>query len=150
MDLTLAFLAEIVFWSFVSLVALSETLRYCGICEERISSPNESEYRVDVKPINRFCSAAGDYRNTSSGNDSEDRVIMKGVNSYSDRSKRSMANLDVRGRVSFGRRGDNSLREIRRQQRSMKTKYAENSDNLLYYILYKRITEEYYFNLQQR
>lgn len=138
MDFVLGLLAEIVFWSFFSLVTLSETMRVrrLNIFGKRIRSQNDSEDRVD----------------TATGNDSDDLVEITRVNSDSDECKVSMPNVELRGRISFGGRGDkkrNSLREIRRQQRSMKAKYLENPDNLLYYIFYKKITEKYYLSLQQ-
>lgn len=57
--------------------------------------------------------------------------------------------------VTFRRRGEssrnnnNNLRELRKHQRSMKLKYHENSENLLYYCFYKGITEQYYKTLRQ-
>lgn len=51
-----------------------------------------------------------------------------------------------------GGRGDtnrDTLREMRRHQRSMKLKYHKNSDSLLYYCFYKGITEKYYDTLRE-
>lgn len=153
MDFVLGLLAEIVFWSFFSLVTLSETMRIRSrnIFGKRIRSQNDSEDRFDTKRIKGDCSA-GDEINTSIGNDSDDLVEITRVNSDSDECKVSIPNVELLGRISFGGRGDkkrNSLREIRKQQRSMKAKYFEHPDNLLYYIFYKKITEKYYRSLQQ-
>jgi len=46
-------------------------------------------------------------------------------------------------------RNRDNLREIRRHHRSMKEKYHQNSDNLLYYCFYKGLTEKYYETLRQ-
>lgn len=50
-----------------------------------------------------------------------------------------------------GRRDRNrdNLRELRRHHRTMKQKYYQNSDNLLYFCFYKGLTERYYDTLQQ-
>lgn len=46
-------------------------------------------------------------------------------------------------------RNRDNLRELRRHHRSMKDKYHQNSDNLLYFCFYKGITEKYYDTLRE-
>lgn len=55
-------------------------------------------------------------------------------------------------RVTLRRRGEssrNTLRELRKHQRSMKGKYYQNTENLLYFCFYKGLTEQYYKTLRQ-
>lgn len=121
MDLHLVFSSEVLFWSvFILAIAVSASMR-----------------------IQRN-SHIGGKKLSSMKDRNYDVQLGCDVNFKNDEHRRRS--------TIIGGRGDkdrNTLREIRKHQRSMKLKCKQNRDDLRYYCFYKGITEKYYSTLRQ-
>lgn len=129
MDLFIRVVPEVFFWCYIILLIVSEVMRF---------------KHSNVKSRKRLCVNTGILDSAISFGENLINGNLEKVNEEPTQGewRTTLPDRRVRNR--------DSLRELRRHHRSMKQKYYENSDNLLYFCFYKGLTVKYYETLQQQ
>lgn len=172
MSVWFTILPEALFWCYMIMVIVSELMRYQRRGNKRKfkskfatksnpaligrkltisdSEPRDNRYALEVYDQQTTFDLRRDNRIRTEQQTTrtviDDRSYTDSITIRSDTydEPRSLSKVECR-------RGNyrNSLSEIRRHQRSMKLKYHQNRDNLLFYCFYKGISDKYYKTLQE-
>lgn len=127
MELFIRVVPEVFFWSYIVLLVVSEIMRF-----KQSNSKSGKRSRTNT--------------GINSGISFGENLLMGNLENDINKATSGERRTKFEGRRDRNR---DNLRELRRHHRTMKQKYYQNSDNLLYFCFYKGLTERYYDTLQQ-